>query len=190
MSIGDLTFHFLPVLRIFKSLASNTSYYNNKDQFNTHRLLTTWLLHCHQETIKTRRLRDCSCCSYIWHAFYLIGTFPDVSSSFLGVFENSALFSESISPKTFKIKCSGWIELDRPSLPFFNEAFCSVIRWKEEQYLQDLIYRYNIMRNLTQIYVPACNGVIRIFVYAGECRPKGIFHFLNKDQPNLGGSWS
>lgn len=79
----------------------------------------------------------------------------------------------------------GWTELSHPSLLFFNEAFCSVIRWKGEQYLQDLICRYNIMRNLTQIYVPACKATIRIFICSRKHTPKVTFHFLNKQQPNL-----
>lgn len=37
-----------------------------------------------------------------------------------------------------------------------------------------------------QIYAPACKGTIRIFICTGKHRPKGIFHFLNKHQPNLG----
>lgn len=41
------------------------------------------------------------------------------------------------------------------------------------------------MRNLTQIYVPACKTTIRIFICSGKRRPKGTFHFLNKQQPNL-----
>lgn len=159
----------------------------NKDQFSIIRgLLATQLPHCNQETVKTW-----TCClRCASHVFNLKEIFPDVSAGLGGVFENAGLFAESISPTICKLRCSGWIELNHPSLPSSNEAFCSVIRWKGEQYLQDLICRYNIMRNLTQIYVPACNGTIRIFICAGERRPKSIFHFLNKYQPNLQGRWS
>lgn len=157
----------------------------NKDQFRIRGFLATQLLRCNQETIKTWTC--CLCCAS--PVFNLKGNFPDVSVSLVGVFENAGLFPESVSPKIYKLRCSGWIELTHPSLPSFNETFCSVIRWKGEQYLQDLICRYNIMRNLTQIYVPACNGTIRIFICAGERRLKGIFHFLNKYQPNLEGCW-
>lgn len=149
-------------------------------------LLATQFLHCNEDTIKTWTC--CLCC--VSHVFNLKGIFPDVSASFVGVFENAGLFIESISPKIYKLRCSGWIELNHPSFPSLNEGFCSVIRWKGEQYLQDLIGRYNIMRNLTQIYVLACNGTIRIFICAGERRPKRIFHFLNKYQPNLEVRWS
>lgn len=75
------------------------------------------------------------------------------------------------------------LRLNHPSLPFFSEVFCSVIRWKGEQYLQDLICRYNIMRKLTKIYVPAYNGTIRIFICAGKRRH---FSFSEKAPTKLG----
>ena len=94
------------------------------------------------------------------------------------------LLSDPLSPKIYKLKCLGWIELNHPLPCFYNEESCSVIKWNREQYLKDLICRYNIMRNLTQIYVPACKGTIRIFICTVKYRPKGIFHCPNKRQPN------